>query len=286
MIQRIFNRFFVLFMYLLISTSLYAQEPIDSTKFLKEKLKNMTYEDLIDMPYEEFVQLSEMVGVSVDELMKIIMNQEVVTASKNVQLSSEAPATVFIITKDQINNRNYSYLDEVLTDIPGIEIQHKSVSEYSNYYTIRGIAGNEKFIIMQDGVKINSTNGTPHVIGKNYFIENAERIEIIIGPGSALYGADAFTGIINIITNKDNSLENIKISSELGMFETNSTSLFTQYGNDNVSFILDGNIYNSAEPNFPNIEHYKDEYEWYNERYKTYGEMLLFNDAVQLDIEP
>ncbi len=280
-------RYNILLALIFICSSVYSQEPVDSTKYLKDKLKSMTYEDLIDMPYEEFIKLSEVVGVSVDELMEIIMNQEVVTASKAEQLSSEAPATVFIITKDQIENRNYSYLDEVLTDVPGIEIQNKSVSEYSNYYTIRGIAGNEKFIIMQNGVKINATSGSPHVVGKNYFIENAERIEIIIGPGSALYGADAFAGIINIITNKDYDIENIKVSSEFGMFETKSVSLFSQFGNENVSFTVDGNIYNSFEPDFSDIDHYKEDFNWYNERYKTFGEMLLYNDTVQMgSIEP
>lgn len=272
--------------FFLFSISVFSQEPVDSTEYLKAKLKTLTYEDLIEMPYEEFLKLSEVVGISVDELMKMVMNQEVVTAAKNAQLSSEAPATVYIITKDQIKQRNYTFLDEVLLDIPGIEIQQKSVSEYSNYYTIRGIAGNEKFIIMMDGLKINSTAGTPHVVGKNYFIENAERIEIIIGPGSALYGADAFSGIINIITKKDDYTENIKVSSELGMFETNSNSLFTQFKKNDISFILDANIYQSGEPEFPEIDFYKDDYSWYNDRFKNYGEMLLYNDTVNYGTVP
>ena len=280
MIQKIKILILFSFIFIIIRLPIYSQEHADSTKYLKEKIENLTYEDLIDMPYEEFIKLSEIVGISVDELIKIIMNQEVVTATKKNQRSSEAPATVFIITKDQIKQRNYSFLDEVLIDIPGIEIQQKSVSEFSNYYTIRGIAGNEKFIIMMDGIKINSIAGSPHVVGKNYFIENAKQIEIIIGPGSALYGADAFSGIINIITNKENNTDNIKISSELGMYKTNSHSIFAQHANKNISFILDANIYQSGEPTFPNIEFYKDDYSWYNNRYKNYGEMLLFDDTV------
>jgi iron complex outermembrane receptor protein len=278
--QKLFKFILISCIFLLISLSVFSQEQADSTKYIKEKLKNLTYEDLIDMPYDEFTKLSEIVGISVDELMTMIMNQEVVTAAKKAQLSSEAPATVYIITKDQIKQNNYSFLDEVLIDIPGIEIQQKSVSEYSNYYTIRGIAGSEKFIIMMDGVKINSIAGSPHAVGKNYFIENAERVEIIIGPGSALYGADAFSGIINIINDKDKRSDDIKISSELGMFNTNSNSVFARYGNDDISFILNGNIYQSAEPMFPDIDFYKEDYSWYNGRYTDYEEMLLFNDTV------
>ncbi|NOQ24149.1 MAG: TonB-dependent receptor [Bacteroidales bacterium] len=280
MTQKIYKLILISCTFLFISQSVLSQEQADSTAYYKELLKTLTYEDLIDMPYHEFIKLSEIIGFSEDELMKIIMNQEVVTASKNAQLSSEAPATVYIMTKDQIKQNNYSFLDEVLIDIPGIEIQQKSVSEYSNYYTIRGIAGSEKFIIMMNGVKINSIAGSPHVIGKNYFIENAERVEIIIGPGSALYGADAFSGIINIITNKDIGSDNIKISSELGMFNTSSNSVFAQYGNDDISFIFDGNIYQSGEPMFPDIDFYKEDYSWYNDRYTNYEEMLLFNDTV------
>ena len=138
-----------------------------------------------------------------------LLNQEVVTASKISVKSSDAPATIHLVSEDQIKTRGYSNLEHVLEDIHGIEIQRKASVEYSNYFTLRGIDGSEKFIIMMDGMRINSPTGTPLAVVYNYPVINAKQIEIILGPASALYGVDAFTGVINIITKNGQEAEGV-----------------------------------------------------------------------------
>jgi outer membrane receptor for ferrienterochelin and colicin len=207
--------------------------------------------------------------MSLEELMDL----KVVSASKMEEKSSEAPATIHLITDEQIRTRGYMNLEEVLEDIPEIEIQKKASVEYSNYFTIRGIDGSEKFIILMDGMRINSPTGTPLAIVYNYPIFNARQIEIILGPASALYGVDAFTGVINIITKKGYEVRGIEVSSSYGNFNTTNNFFHAGIGNKDVSFNLNGNLYHSDEPYFPDI--YPDEYAWYNERYKTNGEMLV-----------
>ncbi len=215
-----------------------------------------------------------------------LLNLEVVSVSKILEKTSDAPATIYVITDNQIKTRGYSNLEEVLEDIPGIEIQKKASVEYSNYFTIRGIDGSEKFIIMMDGMRINSPTGTPLAIVYNYPVINARQIEVVLGPASALYGVDAFTGVINIITKNGMEGEGVMVSGSFGNYNTTNNSFMAGVGNEEISFLVTGNFYFSDEPYFPDI--YKDEYSWYNQHYKTDGEMLVSpwdNTIVNLPIQ-
>jgi len=220
-----------------------------------------------------------------DKSLEDIMDVEVVTASKKAQKSSLAPATIHVITETQIQNRGYRNLSQLLEDIPEIEIQKKSVTETSNIISFRGIAGNEKFLILMDGFRVNSADGTPHAVSENYSLNNAKKVEVIIGPSSALYGVDAFGGIINIITKDGKDVDGAKITGSFGQFTTTDNSfVFGKKLSDNLSFVISGNGYYSGEPNFSEI--YPKEYQWYNDRYKKTGEMLLSpfsKDVVKTD---
>lgn len=209
-----------------------------------------------------------------DSSLESMLDVEVVTASKKAQKSSLAPATIHVITENQIKNRGYRNLAQLLEDIPEIEVQKKSVTETNNIISFRGIAGNEKFVILMDGFRINSADGTPHAVTENYSLANAKKVEVILGPSSALYGADAFGGIINIITKEGKDVDGAKIVGSFGQFTTTDNSfVFGKKLSDNLSFVLSGNGYFSKEPNFSEI--YTKEFDWYNNKYKNTGEMRL-----------
>lgn len=215
-----------------------------------------------------------------------LIKMEVTSVSGNLEQSNQAPASIYVINEEQITMRGYTSLEEVLEDIPEIEIQKKSSVEYSNYFTIRGIDGSEKFIIMMDGMRVNSPTGTPLPIVQNYPVADAKQVEVILGPASALYGVDAFTGVVNIITKKGFEAKTARIATSYGMFNTTNTNVVLGAGNKDVSFLLSGSFYYSEEPNFPEL--FKEEYTWYHERYKTNGDVLLSpfsSEVVTLPIE-
>ncbi len=209
--------------------------------------------------------------LDVDELnLEALLNTEVITASRKAQKSAEAPASVYAISAEIIRQRGYRNLLDLLEDIPEVEVQHKSQPEMWDPITIRGIAGNEKFIILLDGVRISSATGDWHAVDSNYPLVNVERVEVILGPASALYGADAFSGIVHIITNADTT--GLQMTGSYGRFGTtdNSFSLRRKVGDFSVQ--ATGHFYHSDEPFMP--EFYPKEFAGY-ERYRQEGKMPL-----------
>ncbi len=157
-------------------------------------------------------ELQDILDMNLNQL----MDQEVITASKTLQRISEAPGTIIVITNDEIKERGYFNLVDLLEDLPSIDIQRQSTPNQFNRIAIRGNAGNNKFLILQNGLRIGGPTGESIPVDDNFPVFHAQRVEVIYGPVSALYGADAFTGIINIITKDANSIDGVEISSALG----------------------------------------------------------------------
>lgn len=160
-----------------------------------------------------------------DLTLEELLNIEVTTASKSAQKSSMAPATIVVISDEQIKTRGYRSLQDLLIDLPAINISKGADPRWYNPTYIRGLGEQEKFIILLNGIKISSPTGEMLPIIENYPVYLAKQIEIIYGPASALYGADAVTGVINIITkeNNDNSLD---LSVTGGIFNSINTNAF------------------------------------------------------------
>lgn len=140
--------------------------------------------------------LNELLDMDLEQLMDI----SVVTASRYPVELRQVPGMVRVVTARQIRDRGYRHLGELLADQPGIQVQRASTHEYWNRIAINGVNGNNKFLILQDGVRINSPTGEPVPVDYNFSLYHLQRVEIVYGPTSALYGADAVSGVINLIT--------------------------------------------------------------------------------------
>lgn len=139
-----------------------------------------------------------------------LLNVKVTTASKLSQRAGEAPATVIVITAEQIKTRRYRNLAEVLNDLPDVKVNDKSDPQFYNSFNMRGINRQDRFVILLDGIKISSPTNDALPILENFPIYLAKQVEVVFGPGSALYGADAMSGVINIITEKENTADRLQ----------------------------------------------------------------------------
>ncbi|MCD6117632.1 TonB-dependent receptor [bacterium] len=152
------------------------------------------------------------------------MNIEVVTASKKPQKIREVPATVRVITAGQIKENGYLTLEEALSPLPGF--QFRNIFGLNSYVFERGVPSqNNLILILVDGIQINELNSGGFYGGGQYNLDNVERIEVVYGPASALYGTNAISGIVNLITKNPKGNEGLNINALYGSFNTLNTNI-------------------------------------------------------------
>jgi len=169
----------------------------------------------------------------------------VVTATKQEQKITEAPAIISVITQEQIDQMPVENLYEILTYIPGVS----TIETYYGYtsVTFRGVLQthyNNKSLLLLNGHPLYET-----VVG-SYYLEEIpkdaiKRVEVIRGPGSVLYGTNAFAGVINVITKDSNDLNGFSVSAEAGSFQTALGSFSFGKKSNDIDFFISGSYKNS-----------------------------------------
>ena len=150
-------------------------------------------------------------------------------ASGTLKPVSHSAAVTTVITAEQIASMGATELHEVLETVPGL---HATIQPVTNDYsfTMRGMRNetNAEVLLMMNGTRFSVPYQGTHIAGMMIPVENIQRIEVIRGPGSALYGADAFAGVINIITKKAADLDGFTVGARGG--NTDNESTWGQYG--------------------------------------------------------
>lgn len=194
-------------------------------------------------------QVSILKRLSIEELMNI----EVITASKSGQPIYEAPSTMRVITAEQIQERGYEELDDVIRDIVGVDAIHAS-GGFPVIRAFRGMYGDEnrRMLFMIDGVVENNLIGSAEMGGPAYSLHNVKRIEIIWGPGSALHGANAYSGVINIITKKGADINGVNYQRGYGTFNTSFEKAMFGAKKTGFDIAFSGTLFNTDGPNYKN----------------------------------
>lgn len=131
----------------------------------------------------------------------------VVTAAGFEQKITDAPASISLITAEELRQRPYITLIDAVRDLEGVDVGETSDKTGQKTISIRGM-GPDYTLILIDGKRQNNHGDIyPNAFGGNQFnhippLDMIQRIEVIRGPASTLYGADALGGVINIITRK------------------------------------------------------------------------------------
>jgi outer membrane receptor protein involved in Fe transport len=112
----------------------------------------------------------------------------------------DSTATIYVITRDEILARGYGVLTDVLRDLPGLEIIEHYYSEVGTLVPVRGVTGNNKIVLLINGMRVNPPGGEELMLRRDVSVRDADRIEVRYGPGSTLYGEDAISAVINIVT--------------------------------------------------------------------------------------
>ena len=139
--------------------------------------------------------------MSLEELMNVEV-ATVTTASKAPEKTTDAPATVLVVTANDVKLRGYSNLKDVLRDLPGMDTTENYFSEIGTLVPVRGIVGNNLIVVLVNGMRVNPPGGEYFPLRSDFSVRDVEQIEVIYGPGSTLYGQDAISAVINVKTKK------------------------------------------------------------------------------------
>jgi outer membrane receptor protein involved in Fe transport len=173
-----------------------------------------------------------------------------VSATKHIMDVSKAPAIATVITAEDLRIMGARNILDALATIPGIGISRGPYSVFQ--VEIRGLTSirqnKVKFMIDGHSVK-HPTTGDVAWQMEDIALEQVERIEVIRGPGSALYGANAFSGVINVVTKMGNDFNATQISAGGGSFETGRVNIIhgQQYGDVDVLASLTYNTTDGAQ---------------------------------------
>ena len=136
---------------------------------------------------------------------------------------NRAPAVASVITAEDIEAMGATDLDQVLETVPGVHVA-RGTQTNTPVYEIRGVFRdtNPQVLMLVNGVPVTTVfEGNRGNVWGGLPLENVARIEVIRGPGSALYGADAFTGVINITTKTAADIDGTQFGVRAGSFNTN-----------------------------------------------------------------
>ena len=169
-----------------------------------------------------------------------LMEMNVVTPARKGQVASEAPASLHLVTREMIRRRGYLTLENVLQDLPGFDLATgQPAGEFPTHFLYRGIddVGQTKVLIMVDGIVRNDlSNGWFRNVGYDFSLADVDRIEVIGGPGSALYGANAYAGLVNVITrNPEDAAEglSLEVNASLGSHATQAPEAVVHFRGKN-----------------------------------------------------
>lgn len=181
--------------------------------------------------------IKELSSLSLEDLMQVTVQ----AASGIEETLQQAPAAMLIISEQDIRERGYSSLDEVLGDLPGFDtITGGGSAQVTAYQRGYRTPFTQRTLFMINGMVDNHLYTQSAVLSRQYPLSNVERIEVLYGPSSAVYGANAFSGVINVITKDASALKNnehhLELNTQVGSFNSGALELTALGKQDNFSY--------------------------------------------------
>jgi outer membrane cobalamin receptor len=187
----------------------------------------------------------DLAEVSIEDLMNI----RITTAARTPEGVSEAPARADVVTAAQIERRGYRSVLDVLKDLVDFKVDLGGDPDYPTQLTVQGTTGASRVVLLLDGVRVSSPTNEPLPVMANYPVHNARQIEIVYGPASALYGADAFSAVVNIISKTVSEAPGLAVSGSVGQYGLyNETASYGVELGANATLMLSGQFFHDHQP--------------------------------------
>jgi len=168
-----------------------------------------------------------------------LLPETVVTATRTRTPGRQVGSAISVITGEELQRRQTTYVSDALRQIPGVAVNRTSGFGSSTDVRIRGAEANQTLVLI-DGVKVNDPALSSTFNFGNLLTSDVERIEVLRGPQSVLYGSDAVGGVVNIITKRGERGPRVSTSAEYGSFDTKKSSADLSGGGEMYDFSLGG----------------------------------------------
>ena len=187
----------------------------------------------------------------------------ITTATKTSQKIKDVTSNVNVITAQEIEERHYTTVTEALNSLPGISFNSNGGLGTSTSVRLRGMAS-KSLLVLIDGVRYNDVTGLSGAPFEHLMATDIERIEVIKGAQSGIWGADASAGVINIITKEAKDGLSFNASQEFGSFSTTKAHAGISYKTDRFYIKgqhtnLDSNGFTAVAPRGEDIDNFEDD---------------------------
>lgn len=172
----------------------------------------------------------------------------VVTAAQTELPRVAVGSAITVITSEDIDKRGTTLVGDLLREVTGLAVNQSGVQGTTTQVRIRGAEGNHTVVLI-DGIQVSNPAGSSEFNFGNLTTSNIERIEVLRGAQSALWGSEAIGGVINIITKKATSGFNVQSDIEIGSHASKKAHLSTDYANDLIQLRFSSQINRSNGTN-------------------------------------
>ena len=187
--------------------------------------------------------------------------EEVLVNASLVPIQSERSANaISIIDLEQIKNRAVSSISDLLRNVPGLAVSKSGVQGSQTQIRVRGSEANHLLVLI-DGIEANNPAQSDELNWGTLASSDIERIEVIRGPQSSMFGSDAMSGVINIITKNAKSPRSLRIFSEKGTLDTQNSGVSIGFQNDRFDARLGLSQLKTDGDNISRVGDEKDGYE-------------------------
>lgn len=196
------------------------------------------------------IQTEDLTKLSLQQLIQIEV-PTVFSASKYQQKATEAPSSVSVITSDEIKRYGWRTLGDLLASVQGFYVTYDRNYQYLGARGVNLGDFNSRILVLVNGHRINNDLNDGAAIGTAFPVDMdlVDRVEIIRGAGSVLYGNNAFFGVVNVITRQGKDVNGAEASGTYGSFDAYSgrATLGNRFTNG-LDVLLSGTIYQSDGP--------------------------------------
>ncbi|CAM4253441.1 TonB-dependent receptor plug domain-containing protein [Pseudoalteromonas byunsanensis] len=191
----------------------------------------------------------EIFSLTLDDLLEL----SVTSGSDRAEKLRHTPASIQVLTKEQIKQRGYTHLTEVIADLSGFDLSTSYGSDYTTFFQ-RGYRtpSTQRTLVMINGIINNQLWSHDFPANQQIPLTGIERIEVLSGPAGAVYGPNAFLGVVNIITQKGKNLDedghDLKMQAQMAAYDSKGLDFTILGKQQSLSYWLSAKAYESDGP--------------------------------------